>query len=115
MLANTRASKLSPYSAAKFEHFEMRRQERIKVVNDERTKICQYMSALKSGGAMDDAMLSKKTSFAVTMNETKVITATVKFDPNKSSSGSAPDGTGATARALKSKADEVRTSELQSF
>ena len=62
----------------------MRRQERIKIVNDERTAICQYLSAVKSGGAMDDTMLSKKTNFNVTMNETKVVTATVKFDPSKS-------------------------------
>ena len=69
---------------AKYGHYELRRQERIKIINDERTAICQYLSAVKSGGAMDDTMLSKKTNFNVTMNETKVVTATVKFDPSKS-------------------------------
>ena len=85
----------------------MRRQERIRVVKDERTKICQYLSAVKSGGAMDDSMLSKKTSFGVTMNETKVVTATVKFDSSKSAGGKGDTGKGATVSALQSKAEEV--------
>ncbi|GMI06510.1 hypothetical protein TrLO_g11817 [Triparma laevis f. longispina] len=95
---------------AKYEHYEMRRQERIQIINTERVSICQYLSAVKSGGAMDEAMLSKKTNFNVTMNETKVVTATVKFDPSKSTKSNAvasPTG------ALKSKAAELKSSMLE--
>lgn len=59
---------------------------------------------------MDEAMLSKKTNFNVTMNETKVVTATVKFDPSKSTKSNAvasPTG------ALKSKAAELKSSMLE--
>jgi hypothetical protein len=72
----------------KLRHFESRRLDKVKVVTEERTKICQYLSSINSNSNSNDTQLkgSRSTTFKVTQGPTITATATVNIKQDKKSS-----------------------------
>ncbi|GMI63116.1 hypothetical protein ScalyP_jg1292 [Parmales sp. scaly parma] len=72
----------------KLRHFESRRLDKVKVVTEERTKICQYLSFINSNSNSNDTQLkgSRSTTFKVTQGPTITATATVNIKQDKKSS-----------------------------
>jgi len=105
-------------STVKHGHFEKKRQEKVKVVTQERVAICNYLSTLKHGGFEDNAMLSStsknKASKYVT-SDTKVLTVTVKFDPSKSLKSTGPPEAAKSSVNLKSSMLELEMKRFEAM